>query len=154
MRTIVFILTAIVTVTFAACDKGDIEIRKLNRGEGIWTIESVYYEEYDSAGANVIGSSTISNPGEFVFFRNTTLNGLFDEHFVVANMTDTSGIVTAYPGGVYYDDNRVKITCDHSLVDGVWTVEENGRRKQEWTLFSVRGDGSLETKATMNISKK
>lgn len=154
MRTIVFIFAAIIASTFVACDKGDIEIKKLNRGEGIWAIETLRTDYYDAAGASVDSSTTVADIGEFVFFQNTTLNGLFDEHLVVVNINDTSGVIFAYAGGVYYDDNRVKIAETGSGLDGVWTVVDNGRNKQEWQLFATNTNGGLATKWTLNIKKK
>lgn len=154
MKRITFILASFCVFLLVSCDKGDIEIRKLNRGEGIWAIESIRYEQYDSVGVNVVSTTNYSDVGEFVFFQNTTLNGLYDEHLVVVNINDTSGVIMGYPGGVYYDDNRVKIEADGSGLSGVWTVVENGRRKQEWALYSANMDGGLATKSTMNLKKK
>lgn len=154
MNRITFILASFFILLFVSCDKGDIEIRKLNRGEGIWAIESLRYEQFDSTGVSVVSTANYSDVGEFVFFQNTTLSGLYDEHLVVVNINDTSGVIMAYPGGVYYDDNRVKIDAGGSGLNGVWTVIENGRRKQEWALYTTNADGGLATKSTMHIKKK
>ncbi len=153
MKRIIILLASISSLFMISCDKGDMEVKKLNRGEGIWVIESVQTDQYDSAGVSVISTLTVNDPGEFVFFQNTTLNGLFDEHLVVVNMNDTSGVITAFPGGVYYDDNRVKIDAGCPY-DGVWTVVDNGRRKQEWSIFSTNVNGGLQSKMTMFIKKK
>lgn len=154
MRTIVFILGVVIASVFVSCDKGDMEVKKLSRGEGIWSIETLRTDYYDAAGASVDSTTTAVDLGEFVFFQNTTLNGLYDEHLVVVNIDDTSGVIYAYPGGVYYDDERVKIDAPGSGLSGVWTVADNGRNKQEWHLFSVNANGGLSTKYTLNIKKK
>jgi hypothetical protein len=162
MKAYIITLCAIVTVAFASCDKGDMEVRKLNRGEGIWAIESLTVEEYDSTGANRINSVTGTDLGEFVFFKEGTLNALFDEHFVVVDIFDTSGVVTGHPGGVYYDDNRVKIDADSDprvmndqfSLNGVWTVEENGRKAQTWTMFLLDANATLKWKYILTIRKK
>lgn len=155
MRTLAILSAAFIVTLFASCDKGDMEVKKLNRGEGIWVIESVEKSYYDSTGAHVDSTRLYQDVGEFVFFQNTTLNALFDEHFVVVNLNDTSGNILAYPGGVYYDDNRVKIATDGGIwLDGVWTVVDNGRRKQEWAIYGLQSNGNLGEKWTMKISKK
>lgn len=162
MRTYIITFCAIIAVVFASCDKGDLEIKKLNRGEGIWSIESLTIEHYDSTGVNRTNSVTGTDLGEFVFFQQTTLNGLFDEHFVVLDLFDTSGVVIGHPGGVYYDDNRVKIDVDpapfvmngQASLNGVWTVEDNGRRNQTWTMFLLDGNATLEWKYILEIKKK
>lgn len=154
MRTFAITLWAIISLALVSCDKGDMEVRKLNRGEGVWTIESVRTDTYDSTGTNVVSTVTQTDIGEFVFFNNTTLNGLFDEHFLTLHIKDTNGIITAYPGGVYYDDNRVKISDTGTGIDGVWTVDDNGRRKQEWSIYAVRPSGTLATKSILKMKKK
>jgi hypothetical protein len=154
MKTFAITFIAIIAFAFASCDKGDMEIKKLNRGEGVWTIESIQTDTYDSLGVNVVSTVTQTDIGEFVFFNNTTLNGLYDEHFLTLHIKDTNGIVSAYPGGVYYDDNRVKISETGSGIDGVWTVDDNGRRKQEWSIYSVRPSGTLATKSILKMKKK
>lgn len=162
MRTHIITVFAIVALVFVSCDKGDLEIRKLNKGEGIWAIESLTVEEYDSTGVNRINSVTGTDLGEFVFFKEGTLNALFDEHFLVLNRFDTSGVVIGHPGGAYYDDNRVKIDVDPEPyvmngqynLNGVWTVEDNGRRKQTWTMFILDGNATLYRKYILGIKKK
>lgn len=148
---VLFAVTLVFLVT--SCDKGDMEVQKLNRGKGIWEIETVRYDYYNAAGTSVDSSRSVSSPGEFVFFNNTTLNGLFDEHLAVVNIFNANGTVTAFPGGIYYDDNRAKIDAG-SMFDGVWTVVDNGRRKQEWALYGVYPTGSLATKTTIFLKKK
>ncbi|HTF05338.1 MAG TPA: hypothetical protein VK826_15015 [Bacteroidia bacterium] len=154
MKKISFILVVISTFILVSCDKGDMEVKKLNRGEGIWSITSMRYETYDSLGVNVVSTTTREDIGEFVFFQNTTLSGLYDEHLVVVNINDTSGVIRAYSGGVYYDDSRVKIDADGSGVSGVWTIIDNGRRKQEWALHVTHPSGSLGSKTTLYMKKK
>ncbi len=161
MRKFIFIFSAIVTTAFVSCDKGDMEIKKLNRGEGTWTIESIVVEEYDSTGINRTGSTTRTDLGEFVFFKETTLSALFDEHFVTILIPDTSGVISGYTGGVYYDDSRVKIDCDPAPIvggivslNGVWTVHDNGRRNQTWTMYILDNNATLATKYILEIKKK
>jgi hypothetical protein len=162
MRTCIFTLCAIIVVAFSSCDKGDMEIKKLNKGEGIWAIESMVIETYDSTGVNRIASMEQTNIGEFVFFQNTTLNALYDEHFVTALIEDTTGVTTGYTGGVYYDDSRVKIDCDpqppvfngYTSLNGVWTVEDNGRKKQMWTMYILDNNATLHEKYILEISRK
>lgn len=155
MRTLIILSATILVSLFASCDKGDLEVKKLNRGEGIWVIESVEKAYYDSTGINIDSTRLYENVGEFVFFQNTTLNALFDEHFVCVNLIDNLGNTQSYPGGVYYDDNRVKIATDAGIwLDGVWTVLDNGRRRQEWAIYALQANGELWQKWTMKIRKK
>lgn len=162
MKMYIITLCALITAAFASCDKGDMEIKKLNKGEGIWTIESMIIEEYDSTGVNRINSVEQTGIGEFVFFKGTTLNALFDEHFVTTLIEDTSGVITGYTGGVYYDDTRVKIDCDPAppvfggaaTLNGVWTVQDNGRKAQTWTMYILDNNATLATKYILEISKK
>jgi len=152
MKTFILLFSAVIATTFVSCDKGDLEIKKMNRGDGTWTIESVRTEQYDSVGQSVINSNTVDNAGEFIFFRTGTLNALFDEHLLVVSMVDTSG-TAVYTGGAYYDDNRVKVAATSPL-DGVWTVDDNGRRKQQWSIYEVGTDGYLDRKMIMVLKKK
>lgn len=142
------------------CDKADMKIKKLYHGDGIWTIESVHYENYDASGAHVISDSTATNLGELVFFRNTTLNALFDYHFVVANMLDAQGVVHVYTGEAYFDETRVHFGQDSrlspfpTLLMALWTINDSSRHKQEWSNYQLRGDGTLAVKTTISLKKK
>ncbi len=144
----------------ASCDTGDIEIKKLNRGEGIWQIASIRYQHYDSAGANVVADSTRNAPGELVFFRTTTLNALYDYYLVVANMYQPNGDIISNPGEVFYDGNRANLAEGSGPaydfpdeLEGVWTVEDDGRKKQVWAIYQLRGNSSLQTKISMTLEK-
>lgn len=153
MKKIFCIGTLICAFFLMSCDKGDMEVQKLNRGNGIWEIETVRYDYYNATGSSIDSSRTVNALGEMVFFNNTTLSGLYDEHLVVVDIFNANGTVTAFSGGVYYDDNRAKIDAG-SMFDGVWTVVDNGRRKQEWALYAVYPTGYLATKTTMFLKKK
>jgi hypothetical protein len=161
MKKLICILFVGLSVAFASCDKGDIEIKKLNRGSGTWAIESMRYETFDSAGVNVISTSTVENPGELIFFESATLNALFAHHMVVATMFDTSGAVIANPGRVFYDGDRVWFGEDpdasHNFpneLEGIWTVNDDGRKSQEWNMYYVNSTtGLLETKISMFLKK-
>lgn len=144
----------------ASCDVGDIEIKKLNRGKGTWQIAGLRYQHYDSTGANVVADSTRDNPGELVFFKTTTLNALYDYYLVVANMYQPSGDIISNPGEVFYDSNRASLAEGAGPaydfpdeLEGVWTVEDDGRKKQVWTIYQLRGNSTLQTKITMTLEK-
>ncbi len=162
MKNLLCILIGILSIVFVSCDKGDVEIKKMTRGSGVWAIESMQYDTYDAAGASVISTTTVDNPGELLFFESPTLNALFSHHMVVATMFDTSGAVIANPGRVFYDGDRVYFGEDpdpgHNfpdILEGIWTIAEDGRKEQEWTMFWMNSStGLLETKVTMFMKKK
>lgn len=155
MKKIVILTALLPLLALVSCDKGDMEIKKMNRGEGTWSIESLRYEYYNANGSDVDSTVTLDNPGELIFFREPTLNALFDEHLVVIDLFDTAGNVTAHPGGAYYDDVRCKISSDSGTpIDGVWTVVDNGRKKQQWQIVSASSNGGLVERITMNLKKK
>lgn len=161
MKKLIYLICSGLLFTIVSCDKGDMEIKTMNRGEGIWFIESIVTETYDSLGVNVIATNTDENPGDLVFFTSPTMNALFSHHMVVANMKDASGNVSSNPGDVYYDGDRVFFGEDpdpgHNFPDdleGLWTITENKRRKQVWTVFALSGTGELAVKRTMNLKKK
>lgn len=155
------LLLAVFTLALASCEVGDMEVKKLNRGDGTWSIESIHYENYDSLGQHVVSDSTQSNVGEFVFFKTHTLDALFNYYLVVANMNHPDGSVIAHPGYIFYDGNRVSMKEDgdvnHNFPDqfeGVWTVTENKRRHQEWTIYSTNSSGNLVQKITLVLKRK
>lgn len=162
MKKTAYLLFAALLVAFVSCDKGDMEIKKLNRGEGIWEITSMRYETYDSLGQHVVSTNTVSAPGELVFFKTASLDALFDYYLVVANMKDpATGNISAYPGQIYYDGNRVSMEEDsdpyHSFpneLEGVWTITDDGRKKQEWTSYALGTNGELTQKTTIYLKKK
>ena len=155
------LLLAAFSFALVSCDKGDMEIKKLNRGDGTWTIASIHYENYDSLGQHVVSDSTQSDIGEFVIFKTPTLDALFDYYLIVANMNHPDGSITAHPGYIYYDGNRVHMQEDgdahHNFPDqfeGVWTITKNKRREQEWTIYSSAPNGNLAQKITLVLKKK
>ena len=154
----ILISSLIIAAAFIGCDKGDMKIKKLNHGSGIWTIESVHYQYYNLRGSSVISDSTISNPGELILFKNATLDALYDYYLLVANMKDINGNVSAYRGEIFFDNERAHITTtvdgDAIPYQGLWTVEKSNRLKQVWSIFSVRTDGSLYSKTTLSLKKK
>ena len=142
----------------AGCDKADMKIKKLNHGDGTWTIKSIHYEYYDTIGHAVVSDSTVTEPGEIVFFTTTTLDALFDYHLCVINMKEANGTTGVYPGGVYFDNVRVHF--EHNATQPnlpaefegqLWSVDDSSRRHQVWTHYSLRADGSLVTKLTMTL---
>lgn len=155
MKKLVILTALIPLLALVSCDKGDMEIKKMNRGDGTWTIESLRHEYYNSNGSDIDSTKTVDNPGELIFFKEGTLNELFDEHFVVIDLFDAAGNVSAYPGGAYYDDVRCKISSDAGTpIDGVWTILDNGRRKQEWQIVTPAGNGGLVERITLTLKKK
>jgi hypothetical protein len=153
------LLSILFVFSFAAfitsCDKADMKIKKLNHGEGTWDIVSIHYEYYDSLGVKVISDSTDTGPGEIVFFTSTTLNGLFDYHLATANMKE-GNYVHVYPCEVYFDEARIHFgaTVNGAVPDALnalWTVNSSSRRKQEWSTFELRGDGTLAAKRTVTL---
>jgi hypothetical protein len=137
------------------CDKADMKIKKLNHGDGTWSITSIHVEYYDSLGVSVVSDSTISDPGELVFFTTTTLNGLFDYHLCVANMNE-SGNIHTYNFEVYFDEARVHfqptVNGDvPNVLEALWTVNDSSRKKQEWSTFGLRNNGTLATKTTVTL---
>jgi hypothetical protein len=142
------------------CDKADVKIKKLYHGDGIWTIENIHYEYYDANGKSVISDSTVSNPGELVFFRTGTLNELFDYHFVVANMYDAAGNVQVSTGEAFFDETRVHFGQDANsspfpaVLLALWTVNNSDRHKQEWSNYQLRLDGTLAVKTSISLKKK
>lgn len=161
MKKLIAIPFFVAAMSLMSCDKGDVEIKRMTRGEGVWAIETMQYDTYDSAGVNVVSTSTLSDVGELIFFESPTLNALFDHHMVVADINDTSGTVYSSPGDVYYDGDRCYFGEDadpnHNFPDfleGLWTIEENGRKTQVFTMFSVNTNGTLVGKCTMTLKKQ
>jgi hypothetical protein len=143
-----------------SCDKGDIEIRKMTRGDGIWSIESIKYDTFDVSGTNVVSTYTWSNVGELTFFSSPTTNALYDHHLVVAAIFDTSGAELNNPGDVYYDGDRMHFGEDpdanHNFPDfleGTWTVLEDKRREKVLTFHEVTLAGVLSVKRTMTLKQ-
>lgn len=134
------------------------KVKKLNHGDGTWTIESLHYEYYDAAGHSVVSDSTVSDLGELIFFKTTTLNALWDYHLVVANMKNASGDNSAYRGEVFFDTDRADFqqTVDGDAFPflGLWSVNKSSRRIQEWSSFGLRADGTLGSKVTISLKKK
>jgi hypothetical protein len=153
---VAFFLLALLT----GCDNGEIKIKKLNHGDGVWAWENTTYNYYDDVGAAVDCTLTTNDPGELIFFQDNTLNGLYDYYLVVANINDTSGVIEAYTGEVYYDDDRVHFGQDANLnafpteLMYSWTVDKGTRHKQEWSRYELRADGSLYSKISINLKKK
>lgn len=141
-----------------SCEKADMKIKKLNHGDGTWDILSVQYEYYDSTGSFVVLDSTVNDPGELVFFSTTTLNGLFNYYLCVANI-NTPGGVDSYKFEVFFDEARAHFgeTVDGIVPDflnALWTVNKSNRKKQEWSTYALRGDGSLYSKKTITLKFK
>ncbi|CAN5138881.1 hypothetical protein BH09BAC5_BH09BAC5_08950 [soil metagenome] len=151
----------IIAVFFAGCDKADMKIKKLYRGDGTWTIESFTTEYFNAAGNSVDSTVTDESYGEIAFFKSTTLDALWDYHFAVIYQQDAEGHYHEFPCGVYFDGERAHVednvypeNCPYKFL-GLWTVEVNGRRKQEWTQFSLRtSDNSLYAKTTIKMKFK
>ncbi len=150
-----FLLLLLTAALIVSCEKPDMKIKKLNHGDGTWTINSIHYQYYDSLGATVVFDSTASNPGELVVFTTTTLNGLFDYRLCVANMNEAGG-VNVYNFEIFFDEARVHFgsTVDGdppAELAGLWTVDKSNRRKQEWSTYELRNDGSLARKKTIEL---
>ena len=133
-------------------------MKKLNHGDGTWAINSIHYEYYDSLGVAVVSDSTVEDPGEIVFFTTTTLNGLFDYHFCIVNLKDASGNISVHPGSAYYDETRIHFehnatqpNMPYDFEGQLWTVNESNRRKQDWSIYRFRNDGTLFSKKTMKL---
>ncbi|HTL82798.1 MAG TPA: hypothetical protein VL651_13890 [Bacteroidia bacterium] len=146
---------------FISCEKADQEIKKLNRHDGKWKIESIHYENYDSLGLRVVSDSTQHDIGEFVFFKSPTIDALWSGYLVTAMLPDGQGGTNAFPGLIYFDANRVYMQEDsdsnHSFPDqfeGLWTVTVDKRNKQEWTVFKMSANNYLAQKETLTITKE
>jgi hypothetical protein len=156
------LLSALICVIFfTACDKADMKIKKLNHGDGTWTIESYTTEYFNAEGNSVDSTVTDESYGEIAFFKSTTLDALWDYHFSVIYQQDAQGHYHEFPCGVYFDGERAHIennvypeNCPAQFL-GLWTVEESSRRKQVWTMFTLRpADNSLAIKTTMRMKFK
>ena len=152
-----FLFAAMILVS---CDKGDMKIKKLYHGDGTWDVKSMHYEFYDAAGHAVDSEFTTTEPVEIVFFRTQTLDGLFDYHFASINITGSSGAKTQLSCGVFFDNVRANVETNSDVGPapsafadfmGTWTVEESSRHKQTWTKYTLRADGSLFEKVTMEM---
>jgi hypothetical protein len=150
-----FFALVLVALFTAGCEKPDMKIKKLNHGDGTWTITSIHYEYYDSTGSSVVADSTVLDAGEIVVFNSTTLNALWGYRLCVANMNESTG-VEVYPCEIFFDEARVNF---QPTVNGevppslyaLWTVNESSRRKQEWSTFELRGNGTLYSKRTIKL---
>jgi hypothetical protein len=153
-----FVIAIVTGLLFTGCDKADMKVKKLNHGDGTWTIESLHIEYYDSLGRNVVSDETQSNLGELIFFKSTTLDALFDYHLVVADIPDANGNIAAYRGEVYFDEDRADfdqtVDGDPFPFLGLWTVNDSSRHKQEWSSYVLKADGSLYSKSTLTLKKK
>lgn len=152
-----FVLLLAVLFT-AGCDKADMKIKKLNHGDGTWDIVSIHYEYYDSTGATVISDSTETAPGEIVFFTTTTLDGLYDYVLCTAHMNEPAGVET-YIFEVYFDEARAHFQDALNgpvpgSLNALWTVNKSSRKKQEWSTYLLRSDGSLYGKRTVVMKFK
>ena len=157
MRTIAAIISSIFLFALTSCEKGDVEIKRLTKGDGIWTIESISYDTFDASGSAVVGNYNWNDVGEFVFFSSATANALYAHHLVVVTINDGSGGSSSYPGDVYYDGDRMFFQEDpdpnHSFPDyleGTWTVTDDGRNKKVLTFYEMNGN-ALFVKRTMTI---
>jgi hypothetical protein len=158
-KTFNYLIAALCFVSVVSCEKADQEIKRLNRKDGKWKIESIHYEYYDSTGTNVVSDSTQNDVGEFVFFKSPTLDALWSGYLVTVMLPDGLGGTSAFVGIIYFDGDRVYIQEDsdagHSFPDqyeGLWNVTENKRNKQVWTVFGM--NNVLSSKRTMTITKE
>jgi hypothetical protein len=137
-----------------SCDKAEVAIKDLNRGKGTWQIETLHFETYDSSGTSVVSDSTWTDRGEVIFFTSKTLNGLWNYYACVVNLFAADGsLLLSQRCEAFYDETRADLKDAPTPVSGVWTVEDRGRRKQVWTKYEIRGDGSLGQKVTMTLKK-
>ncbi len=155
-----FISVLFVSLVLVGCDKADVKIKRLYHGDGTWTIESLTTEYFNAAGITVDSTIVDDSYGEIAFFKSTTLDALWDYHFCVIYQKDVVGKYHEYPCGAYFDGVRANIednvypgNCPPKFL-GLWTVTENNRRKQVWTLFSLRGDYTLYSKTTLKMKFK
>ena len=155
-KSLLFFLFA--TIFFTSCQKEDVKIKKLNHGDGKWSIESVHYEFYDSLGVSVVSDSTVTKPGELVFFSTNTLNAIWGYYLVVGNLTDSNGNTYVCREEIYFDGDRANLqqtnSGDPCPYLGLWTVNESSRHKQDWSAYQLRGDGTLWVKTTMVLKKE
>lgn len=154
-------LAAISAITFAACDPGDLGIKRMYHGDGTWTIESLRWQTFDSTGTKTVIDTTQENLGELIFFRSKTTNALFDHYCVVAQMKQADGSFVDNPGEVFFDGVRANMQEDpdgnHNYPDdleGLWTVTENHRKSQVWTIYANQPNGYLGMKKTLTLKKK
>lgn len=145
----------------SSCEEGKSAIKRLNRNDGTWTIETLRVDHYDAAGERIVSTDVSENAGELIFFRSATLNELFAHYMVTANLVDSIGTIRVYVGDVYFDHTRVAFAEDSSPnhswpneLEGVWTVLEDKRNKQEWSLCAADLNGTLITKTTIFLKKK
>ncbi len=154
MKKLLILIPIVVAMIFFSCDKEDVKIKRLNRGKGIWQIETIEYFTYDSLGAHVVKDTTIAHAGELVVFTTKTLDGLYGYRLMVADMNDASGNFTAtFPGEIYDDGTRVDIRNSSPAVSFLWTIDKNENRKQVWSTYSLKPDGSVSEKITMTLKK-
>jgi hypothetical protein len=144
--------------TFSSCDPGDMHIKRMYGGDGVWTIESLQWQYYDSLGENVVVDSTHDDYGEMVFYRTKGTNALFDHYCVVVQVKTTNGTFADYPGEVFFDGLRANMQEDpyHGFPDqlkGVWTVLEDHRKSQVWEQFTINSNGYMGSRKTLTLKK-
>ena len=128
------------------CDKADIKANTLHRGNGRWTIEKVEQQTFDENGT-VTGDTSVEDIGEIIFFRDGSINALYDYYPAIISLTKNDSADRVFRIEYYTDGKRFDLSNDNGLNHGwldvlsrVYTVEKAGRNK--YVLISTTSDGS------------
>jgi len=161
MKRLLLILT-LSTLLFA-CNKEQLNSRRLYIGEGKWKIESIQYLVFDSTGTPV-SDSTVTDFGELIFLKTQSLDGLWDYRLGVWITTDTAGnhaktFQYVFDGErIHIDGSGFGLKGNVSAITGVYTVSVNKKQKQVWETTSVKSNGaaftSLGSKTIMTLKKE
>jgi hypothetical protein len=137
MKYIIFIAASII-VLFSSCEREDAAANKMNRGNGLWKLDSYIISEYDSLG-HIIKENISKAPGEIQFYHTQTYNGLFGYHACVVILNDSNNLKTGYVGEYMTDRERINIDGTKTLLDGWWTINGWKGSEQEWIKVEIYG---------------
>ena len=155
LRTIFLLLVA---VAFASCNKEDHNAKKLCNHDGVWTIDKVTIQNFDSTGTKTL-DSIITNVGEMVFMKSTSLQALYGYRQAVFLLTDTLG-THGYFFEYVFDGNRINIqSCQAPFaINGTYTSVIDKKNEQQWEIYGAgyanTGATSLSGKFILHLKRK
>ncbi|MDZ4756734.1 MAG: hypothetical protein SGJ10_01170 [Bacteroidota bacterium] len=135
----------IVSVIYTSCEKADMKENRLCRGNGKWNITQQERIAYDSVGA-VLWDSISTDLGELNFFKEGSLDALYDYRVGVMYLKQMPELERLYRFEYFTDGNRFNIKLDGTLIDPskdiarFYSVKYDGYRKKE--LVYVKSDGN------------
>lgn len=145
--------------TLTACDDEDTKVNRVHSGSGIWAVEEIRIERFDTTG-KLLETEVTENAGELVLFETGSLSLLFGfyQGVFIDHLDSVKGKV-GYTLEYRIDGTRSVIqsmSFDPHGLGGVYTIKKFGRQNQEWFNVSMhpRGEFLINTKKTIVLKKK